>query len=794
MNAYLSVPVSVGEIDFSLFRKFPYATVDLAEVKTKGSHSSGRQDPLLLASHIFFQFSWWDIFGDHIRLKRISVEDAVCFMYTDETGNRNYDIFKKTQGSQNAFNLELDEIILKNTAFRYLDIQGGRDYSLRTEDMHLKGLFSSENYELSGEGPLFVERFSMNGVNYLSQKETRLKVQVTMNTREGLYTIRESTMQIASLDLGIDGFIRSKEGRTSLDLSIKSRNAGLDGILSLIPGIYKERLQQYEYKGEVYFDVHIAGESGGSQQPLITAAFGTENAMLKPSGTSYTLKNIRFKGNYTNRISSGNPTERLTLDKLEASLENQPLKMSLTVEDFSNPYIQLLADARLNLQVLSRFYLPDTISEMNGELRINARIKGRAKSTAGWISEGHLQASGVSFKLKQKEVPFTGFNGDISLRGNRLQLTNMSGKAAGSDFRLNGYFDNVYAFLLSGSEVLMGEATLLSDNLDLNELLEDHSGTAADSSYRLDISNRIRVQLGVNIGLLSFRKFQAWQTKGIIQIRDKVLSSEDISFKAFEGHLKSKGRMDASRPDSVLIACDADVKKLDVTELFTQLGNFGQDVIRDENVRGKLTAQVQFVSVWSKDLHCNLNRIYAKSKLLIENGELNNFQPMLLLSKYLKSADLKQIRFESLENEIEISNKTIHIPAMEIKSSVMDLTAMGTHTFNNVIDYKLQLYLSQLFGKKVRNNNTEFGTIEDDGLGRMRLFLTMKGPLANPAIMVDRKGLEQKVTKTLKEEKQDLKVILNKEFGWFRKDTSVVKKTDNQSKKQEELELETDPE
>lgn len=76
----------------------------------------------------------------------------------------------------------------------------------------------------------------------------------------------------------------------------------------------------------------------------------------------------------------------------------------------------------------------------------------------------------------------------------------------------------------------------------------------------------------------------------------------------------------------------------------------------------------------------------------------------------------------------------------------------------------------------------------------MRIFLTMKGPLANPTIVYDRKGIEQKVTQDIKQEKQDLKKILNKEFGWFKKDTAIVKKPDNQHKKQDELELELETE
>jgi len=179
----------------------------------------------------------------------------------------------------------------------------------------------------------------------------------------------------------------------------------------------------------------------------------------------------------------------------------------------------------------------------------------------------------------------------------------------------------------------------------------------------------------------------------------------------------------------------------------------------------------------------------VQSKFTIEQGELLKFEPMMALSKYIKGADLQNIKFNTLKNTIEIRNRKIFIPAMEIKSTALEMTASGTHSFDNIVDYKIQLLLSQLVGKKVKQMNTEFGTIEDDGLGRTKLFLSMTGPVSNPKIKYDSKGVEQKIVQEVKVEKQNLKTILNKEFGWFKKD-SVVKTQEPPKKKKEELQIE----
>ncbi|HRC32807.1 MAG TPA: AsmA-like C-terminal region-containing protein, partial [Bacteroidia bacterium] len=165
------------------------------------------------------------------------------------------------------------------------------------------------------------------------------------------------------------------------------------------------------------------------------------------------------------------------------------------------------------------------------------------------------------------------------------------------------------------------------------------------------------------------------------------------------------------------------------------------------------------------------------------------------LKKYVKGADFKNIKFETLENQIEIKYGKIIIPNMEIRSTAMNLYASGTHTFTNEIDYKIKMQLSEVLGRKVKNLNTEFGIIEEDGLGKPNIFVSMKGPIANPVVKYDRKAVESHIAQSAKQEKQNLKVILNKEFGLFKKDSTVIKAntTPERKKKKQELIIDTDP-
>jgi hypothetical protein len=66
---------------------------------------------------------------------------------------------------------------------------------------------------------------------------------------------------------------------------------------------------------------------------------------------------------------------------------------------------------------------------------------------------------------------------------------------------------------------------------------------------------------------------------------------------------------------------------------------------------------------------------------------------------------------------------------------------------------------------------TEFGVVEDDGLGRTSLLLKIVGKGETIKVGYDIKAAGNQVKNNIKAERQTLKTILNQEYGWFKNDS-----------------------
>jgi len=118
------------------------------------------------------------------------------------------------------------------------------------------------------------------------------------------------------------------------------------------------------------------------------------------------------------------------------------------------------------------------------------------------------------------------------------------------------------------------------------------------------------------------------------------------------------------------------------------------------------------------------------------------------------------------------------IPSMEINSSAFNISLSGEQNFSGDFEYHLSVLLSDILSTKARSSGSyisEFGRVEDDGLGRTILFLKLEKEDYGTKVSYDVKKLSEEIKVSLHEEKQTLKTILNEEYGWYNNDSLVNK-------------------
>jgi hypothetical protein len=792
VNNSINTKIDVKEVEFSVFKKFPYASLEFKQVTAEEVNKKAKKETLFSAQSVYLQFNIFDILNENYLIKKIHVEDGMINAKIDKYGNDNYHFWKESKDeNEEQLSLELENLTFQSVNFYVLNEYKNIDMDIEIIGVSLSGNFSNDKFTLDTEARLMVNKINENGKPLLKSKKVLINTSLAVNQITQLYHIEKGEISFQDLKFSLAGNITNKEVGVDLDIQSKGNDLKIEELFSLFPPQQKEALSAYKSEGIITYTSTIKGELSLKNSPSFNADFSIKNGKVTERSSNQSFTNLNVSGNFSNGEKNNSNSSKLVLKELTANFGAGRISGNYIITDFNNPYIVFNTNATLDLATAKGFFKWDTLETANGTLELNLSYNGyvkelnniKANELRKLNATGTAKLVGANLKLVGQEKSFKNINGSFKFNNNDVFIDTLKFNTNNSFFELDGKFKNLLAFLFVEGEHLAVKTNLYSSRLVLDEFLTNSKEDSKDGNYTLRLPANISLDFNAKVDTFQFRKFSATNFYGHINLDDRVLTATDVSFNAMRGTVKGNIAIDDSDENEILITSKVNTTEIDIYQLFYQFENFGQDYIKAENLKGISTTSIEFASVWDKQLNVNKDKIYVLADLNITNGELIDYKPILAMSKFIEVKELERIKFKTLTTKIEINDQIIHLPVTDIKSSAIDLTISGTHTFNNAIDYRFKLLLNDVLWKKAKNKkkeNSEFGYIADDGLGKTTLFLLMKGTVDNYKITYDTKGLKESFKEDLKEEKQTLKKILNNEFGWFKKDSTI--KQDNTPK------------
>lgn len=799
LNTEIVVQDVEKDIQFSIFKKFPYASVSFCNVKIMDAIKTKKpKGTLLEASSLSLQFSILDLLFGKYKIKKIEAEEGNINIKIYKNRSDNYHFWKpSTDTTASDFALDLQKIMLDNMGLSYADYGLKQDFKVFAKDVMLKGKISEKDYTLNIDGNLFVYIIKLENDIYLSNQNADLDVTLYINTDEKSVSFKEGGISIGKLLFDITGIINYAGSNTLLDLRVEGKKMKIQSLVSELPSQFKSFFDDYEFKGDFSFLALIKGYSGKSANPLVSVSFGLKDGDITQKQNSITLSHVNFDADYTNGSGHNSETTRLSVTGFNSQLNDGTISGSIVISNFKKPKVDLKLSANLDLKDVFLFVKTDTVESASGKIILQTNINGVIESAGGFTvkdfvastSTGTLEVQNAEIILKGGQHKFSGLEGTFTFSNNDIETGQFRGRYLSSDFILHGSFKNIIPYLFIENQSLMIDAGILSNNIDMGEILK-YSSSKKDTVYRLELPDNVDFSLSLDVRNFTFKKFIATNITGKVTMKNKQFVAKDISLRAMNGKIGFSGLVDGTTPGKLLISCDASIHKVDIQRLFGELENFGQKSMQDKNLRGTLSASVQFASVWSSTFVVEKPTIYAKATISIENGALINYEPLSGLSKYLKNRDLKNVSFETMKNTIEIKDQMINIPEMVINSSAIDFQVNGTHGFDQKIDYHLGVLISQLGsgGNKQNDRVEDIGQITDDGLHKEKYFFRITGTVDDPVYQtIDKEGYKANIKTGLNKEKETLKEILNREFGWFKKDSTISKQPGKKPKEKYEF-------
>ncbi len=762
-NKQLNTPITIKRMDVSLFQEFPQLSIVFHDVYVEDSHPG--QYPLLTAKSVSFQLNPIEVWSGDYTVKGMQIRDSETHLKINKEGLNNFTVIKKNprNSNQSSIGFELADVSIENTVVHYVDVKLMQNFTFKSNQLIASIHSVRDVYDIEATGELAAEKLLIGENNYLNGKSFQIESHLIYDDVEKKLIINPSDIRLKTSAFSVTGEYGWKN-KNVIDLTTKGTNTDIQTLLSLLPESKAKNFEKYKSDGEVYFNARLKGEISQTISPMISVDFGFKDATIYHPDYQTRVEEATLTGSFASSHVGNLREAALVLKNITGRLNREDFQANFVLHDFVDPEIMLDFKGKIDAPSLLDFYPVENLNNVSGALLVDIAFEGKInllknKATAQRVSTlGTVDMQDINLLYGKDKVPLQHLGGNLQFSNNDLALSNVSGKLGNSDFLLNGFFKNIITFLLFENQPIGIETDLKARYIDLNQLFALGFGSSDESTlndqYTFRLSRHVNLNFNCDIKSLKYKRFHAKAVLGDLLVKNQMAVSRNLSLNTMGGNLKLSGIVDGQNPKAIDVVTTLSLNGIHLDSAFYVFENFNQTFIQDKHLKGRATADVNLEMTLNQNLRLFQETLIADIGISIAKGELNNFEPLKKLERYVGGDEgLNRLRFSELKNDIHIENKSIYVPMMEVRNNVTDIKISGTHTFDQRIDYRL---ITPLRRKRIVEADAQ-NAMEEDAQGHTRLFLKVTGTTDDYRISYDTEAVKKKIVSDLKREVQELK-------------------------------------
>ncbi|MEP3210496.1 MAG: AsmA-like C-terminal region-containing protein [Maribacter sp.] len=310
----------------------------------------------------------------------------------------------------------------------------------------------------------------------------------------------------------------------------------------------------------------------------------------------------------------------------------------------------------------------------------------------------------LNAKMKLHPLRFDNFRGTIHYEEEHIAIKDFHGEIGSTNFNFDlNYFLGEDSQLRKRDNYLKLKANYIDYDALFNFNLSPPKPKEAVSSNTEDVKEHANafniyevpftdMQFTLDIAHFIYHRIDLQHIKADLRTTpNHYVYVDTLAMDAAGGNIQLKGYFNGSDPKHIYLQPNLVVNNVDLDKLLFKFENFGQDHLVSENLQGKLSSKIKGKIRVYPDLVPDLDQSSIEMDIKVLDGRLKNYDPMLALADYMGDKNLQNIRFDTLQNSLDIENGKISIPSMTIESSLGHMELSGTHDNHQNIDYYLRI-------------------------------------------------------------------------------------------------------
>ena len=722
-NAMLNAKVEFAELDISLLRHFPKASLSLLDFSVTGVGDFEGQR-LVSGERIEVAVDLFSIFGESFEVSKVWLLSPEIHGVIAKNGTANWEIFSTSpedevveeQASEpSSFKLSLKQLAIENAKIYYTDNTSAMHFHTAPVSLTLSGDLSAANTTLNLSASAADITFTLGSDSYASGLTATLNGSVGADLVNNRYTLSSLQLAVNSVKAALDGWVALEGDDIDTEIVLDCSGNNFKDILSLVPAFYTKDFKNLTAAGGVSLTGAVKGRMSGENYPAFTLKLKVADGSFKYADLPKSVTAINIAAAVENK---GGSLDATTVDvsRFGATFGGQSftatLKASTPLSDLN---FAATAKGKVDLGAIKDIYPLEDMA-LAGIITADASAAGKLSD----IDRGAYDRLAVSGQLGVEgiEVEYGKFptievnRALATLSPSKMALESLSVKIGKSDITATGSLTNYWGYLLH-DKTLSGKLAINSQLLDLNELMaamsdeeqteqeeaeQSQEQVASEPLSVIEVPKNLDLALDCKFSKVLYDKMVIDNLTGAATVRGGVLSLDNLGMNMFDGTAKASAAYSTANIDSPRLRLNATFNQASFKTTAAQVEMIEKIVPLFNKIEGTYTMSLNADMALDQTMSPVLKSVNGSGKITSGNFKLSNIPALTALAKSVgNGVDLNTIQSsEATVISFTIENGNVITKPFDIKLGKTKLTLSGLTGLDQTIDYKVAVALPQI--------------------------------------------------------------------------------------------------
>jgi len=705
LNRNINGSVTVGAMEPTFLKGFPGVSVSLKNVEIRDSLWKVHHHSLLTAKDFDISVNAMALLRGTIEIRKISINNAEAYLYTDSTGYSNTSVFKKKSPAaapskeESTSPAEIRRFDLNDVRFILDNRKGNKLFLFAVQDFSGKVDYPSSGWKANVNLKTLVRSLAFNTKrgSFVKDKVLQGKMDISYDNELGQIEVKPNILNIGDDPFIIGAKFKIAKDPTAFTITVEARNILWKNASALLAPNIASRLNMFNLDKPIAVKCIIDGDMGGGGDPsILVNASVKANKLTSPGGV---VDHVNFSGVYTNNFINGkgftDANSAVKLYRFSGTYAEIPFTVDTAfIHNFDKPVATGTFRSKFDVSQLNNVIGDDMLKFTKGtanlELHYSADLvnyKLNKPMLRGLVSVKNADVSYVprSVNFKNTSITLNFVKEDLLIRDIRLQ----SGK---SIVFMDGSIKNFLNLYYNSPEKIMFNWNMRSPDIYLGEFLGFLGSRKARAATRSKGKSNVsasqlnqmlekgKAQINLRVDRVHYNKFLGTNATATILLSDAGLYLNNTSLNHAGGTVKLGGSVTQIGKVN-RFAVNTVVSNVSIRDFFYSFDNFGLKSPTYKNLKGNFFTRTNVsgnITSAGKVVPGSMNGTVIFD---LKNGALVNYKELQSVGKFaFPFRDMDNVLINNLNGKFDIRGEKVKINPMKINSSVLNMDIEGVYS------------------------------------------------------------------------------------------------------------------